>query len=311
MSRLAILVALAAVVGLVTPACTLPPSLCKGTGTVTHRDLRYAQSPGVAARLQSLDLYLPVRKAGCGPAPLVAYVHGGSFINGSKSNKVADKIKLFNAEGWAFTSIEYRLVGDSGAGPTKGVYPAQPQDIGSALGFLADHAAQYGLDPHRMMLLGHSAGAFLVALEATDGTFLEAAGLKLSDVVCTAPLDTETFSVADQIAGGGTQESVYRTVFGNDPAVWDRASPIENVAPGKGIGDFQLFTQGSAARLAGNRRFQTALQEAGSSAGVVRADPLTHPEVNEAVGKPGDQIVTPPLMAFFRECANPAGATQG
>lgn len=301
MSKLALL-AVAALTGLTATACSLPPSQCGGTGTVTHRDLRYAQSPGVAARLQSLDLYLPVRKAGCGPAPLVVYVHGGSYVTGSKSNNVADKIRLFNDEGWAFASIEYRLVGDEGAGATNGVYPAQPQDIAAALGFLAGRAGTYALDRHRILLMGHSAGAFLVALVATDGSFAAGAGLPLSDLVCTAPLDTETFSVADQIAGGGNQEAIHRLVFGDDPAVWDRASPIENVEPGRGIGDFLLVTRGSSARLAGNQRFQFALEAAGSSAGLVRAAPLTHPEVNDAVGKPGDQIVTPPLMAFFRGC---------
>ena len=280
-----------------------PPSVsCKGTGTVTHRDLRYAQSPGVTPALQSLDLYVPTRPASCGPAPLVAYVHGGGFRNGSKSNKVADKIKLFNDEGWAFTSIEYRLYGNPGSGPTNGAYPAQQEDLASALGYLQTHAAEYRLDPHRIMLTGHSAGAFLVALEATDLSFVQAAGLAPDDIICTAPLDTETFDVNAQIAGGGSQELVYRAVFGNDPAVWDQASPIKNVAPGKGIGSFLLFTQGGAIRLAGNLQFETALQQAGIAADVVQADPLDHLGVNDAVGKPGDTIVTPPLMSFFRQC---------
>lgn len=283
-------------------ACVPPPEACKGTGTVSHRDLRYAQSPDVAPRLQSLDLYVPTRPAPCGPAPVVVYVHGGGFRIGSKSNNVADKIRLFNDEGWAFASIEYRLYGNPGAGPTNGAYPAQQEDIASALGFVRQHATGYGIDPERMMLIGHSAGAFLVALEATDLSFVQSAGLDPGDIVCTAPLDTETFDVRAQIEGGGSQEAVYRAVFGNDPTIWDRASPIRNVAPGKGIGSFLMFTQGSLRRLAGNLQFETALHQAGNPADVVRAEPLDHAGVNDAVGKPGDTIVTPPLMAFFRGC---------
>ncbi|MEJ7585773.1 MAG: hypothetical protein WKF43_17200, partial [Acidimicrobiales bacterium] len=80
----------------------VPPPVCTGSGTVTHRDLRYAQSPGTAAGLQSLDLYLPVRPDACGPAPIVVYVHGGGFIRGDKANKITSKTNLFNREGWAF-----------------------------------------------------------------------------------------------------------------------------------------------------------------------------------------------------------------
>ncbi len=302
--RVGIVVGIVALLAATVVACVPPPPpvSCKGTGTVTHRDLRYAQSPDVAPALQSLDLYVPTRPASCGPAPLVAYVHGGGFRIGDKSNNVADKIKLFNDEGWAFTSIEYRLYGNPGAGPTNGAYPAQQQDLASALGYVKTNAAQYRIDPHRMMLTGHSAGAFLVALESTDLSFVQAAGLASDDIICTAPLDTETFDVSAQIAGGGSQELVYRAVFGNDPAVWDQASPIKNVSPGKGIGSFLMFTQGSAIRLAGNLQFETALQQAGIAADVVRADPLDHAGVNDAVGKPGDTIVTPPLMDFFRRC---------
>ena len=69
--------------GMIGVGCSPPPN-CTGTGTVTHLNLRYAHSPGTAANMQSLDLYLPVRPAGCAPAPLVAYVHGGGFVHGDK-----------------------------------------------------------------------------------------------------------------------------------------------------------------------------------------------------------------------------------
>ena len=302
MRRLGVVTVIVGLLSVGAATCNPPPVSCKGTGTITHTNLRYAQSPGVSAVLQSLDLYVPVRPATCAPAPLVAYVHGGSFVTGSKSNKVADKIKLFNGEGWAFASIEYRLVGNPGSGPTNGVYPAQQEDIAAALGYLQDTASQYRVDPHRIMTMGHSAGAFLVALESTDLSFVEAAGLETGDIICTAPLDTETFDVSAQIAGGGNQALVYRAVFGSDPAVWDRASPIKNIAPGKGIPSFLLFTQGSALRLAGNLSFRDALRGAGVQADVIRAEPLTHEGVNDAVGKAGDTIVTPPLMSFFRQC---------
>jgi arylformamidase len=278
-----------------------PPPHCAGTGTVSHRDLRYAQSPGTAANMQSLDLYLPVRPADCGPAPLVAYVHGGGFVNGDKTNRILNKLNLFNREGWGFASLNYRLVDDPGAGPTNGMYPAAEQDIAAAMAYLASHAGQYGIDADRLMLLGHSAGAFLVALESTDGTFVEDTGLRLDDIVCTAPLDT-TYDIAAQIARGGTEEAMFRNAFGNDPAVWDRASPPHNVARGKGIPSFHIVTRGAAERVAQSQSFGATLRDAGIAADVQVVRGLTHGEVNDAVGKAGDTVVTPPLMQFFRGC---------
>jgi arylformamidase len=286
--------------GIIGVGCNPPPG-CAGTGTVTHLNLRYAQSPGAAANLQSLDLYLPVRPATCAPAPLVAYVHGGGFVTGDKRNRIADKVNLFNREGWGFASLNYRLVDDPGAGPTNGVYPAAEQDIGAAIAYLAGHAGQYGIDADRLMLLGHSAGAFLVALESTDGSFVEGAGLPLEHIVCTAPLDT-TYDIAAQIARGGAEEAMFRNAFGDDPAVWDRASPPHNVAPDKGIPSFHIVTRGAPARVAQSQSFGATLRDAGVAADVQVVVGLTHEEVNQAVGEPGDTVVTPPLMHFFRGC---------
>jgi len=286
--------------GMIGVGCSPPPN-CTGTGTVTHLNLRYAHSPGTAANMQSLDLYLPVRPASCAPAPLVAYVHGGGFVHGDKGNQITNKVNLFNREGWGFASLNYRLVDDPGSGPTNGMYPAAEQDIGAAIGYLAGHAAQYGIDPHRLMLLGHSAGAFLVALESTDGSFVEGAGLHLDDIVCAAPLDT-TYDIAAQIARGGTEEAMFRNAFGNDPAVWDRASPPHNVASGKGIPSFHIVTRGAAPRVAQSQSFGGTLRDAGVPADVQVVRGLSHGAVNDAVGKAGDTVVTPPLMRFFREC---------
>jgi acetyl esterase/lipase len=277
---------------------------CTVTGHETRADLRYARSPGTAATLQSLDLYLPTREAGCGPVPTVVYVHGGGFQIGDKANRIDDKVRLFTAQGWAFASVNYRLVGHPGAGPAGATYPAAEQDVADAVAFLADHAADHGLDPGATMLLGHSSGAFLVALVGTDGRFLADAGPGLAGVACVAPLDA-TYDIAAQIARGGTEEAMYRAAFGDDPAVWEQASPITHVAPGTGIPPFHLVTRGTAPRIAQSRALADALLAAGVPATAHVVHGLSHEEVNEAVGLPGDQVVTPPLLAFLTTCAGP------
>jgi hypothetical protein len=152
------------------------------------------------------------------------------------------------------------------------------------------------------MLLGHSAGAFLVALEATDLSFVRDAGVRASSIRCTVPLDTEGYDVPAQIAAGGQRERMFRNAFGGDPADWVAASPLRAAAGNRPLGAFLLFTRGRIDRYHGNVEFRDALRAAGTTAEVVRVNPLTHAQVNEAVGKPGDTLVTPPLMRFLRAC---------
>jgi arylformamidase len=276
---------------------------CEATGYEAVRDVRYAASPGTAASLQSLDLYLPELPDGCGPVPVVVWVHGGGFRRGDKTNQVADKVRLFTGGGWAFASVDYRLVGDPRSGPAGGVYPAAEQDVASAIAFLVAHAGDHGLDAGQVMLLGHSAGAFLVALVATDGGFLAGAGpgLDLGSVACVALLDG-TYDIPTMVAAGGPQADMYRAAFGEDPAVWERASPTRNVAAGAGIPPFHLVTRGSEGRVAQTRAFAARLSAAGVPATASEARGLTHADVDAAVGRPGDTAVTPELMSFFRSC---------
>jgi arylformamidase len=303
--RLAVLVLVVALPTVLAASCDPPdppPSAsCVPTGATAHRNLRFAASPGVTANLQSLDLYLPVRPAACPPVPVVAYVHGGAFIVGDKANNIVDKVKLFTKAGWGFASLNYRLVGNAGSGATNGVYPAAEQDVAAGIGYLAAHAAQYRLDRGRIMLLGHSAGAHLVALVSTDGTFLQGAGLGLGDIQCTVPLDG-TYDIPHQIAAGGTNAAMYRNAFGDDPAVWVKGSPTRNVAAGKGIPPFRIVTRGAASRVAESQSFGTILRNAGVPATVQVATGLSHEAVNDAVGRAGDTVITPPLMDFYRSC---------
>jgi acetyl esterase/lipase len=228
-------------------------------------------------------------------------VHGGAFISGDKSNRITDKVNLFTNEGWAFASVNYRLVDHAGAGPTNGEYPAAEQDVAAAVAYLAAHAPEYRIDPGSMMLLGHSAGAFLVSLVSTDETFLRGAGLDLDDIVCTASLDT-TYDIPAQIAAGGNAEAMFRNAFGDDPAVWERASPPNNVSAGEPIPGFHIVTRGLAPRVAQSQAFGSTLRAAGHAAAVQVARGLTHEDVNLAVGQAGDSVITPPLMSFYRQC---------
>jgi arylformamidase len=280
---------------------------CGGPGAV-HPDLRYAQDAGVAAAQQSLDLYLPAGGEACGPVPVVVYVHGGGFRRGDKSHQAEAKADLFTGEGWAFASVNYRLVGDDDAGPDGATYPRAEQDVARAVAFLRDQAARYGLDPGNVMLLGHSAGGFLVALVGTDATFLEEAapGAGLGAVTCVAPLDT-SYDIPANVEAGGRQADMFTEAFGDDPEVWRRASPTHVVTAsgdggGAGLPAFHVVTRGGPARVAESRAFARAVGDAGGTAALQVARGLSHAEVNHHVGGAGDTVVTPALLRFYRGC---------
>ncbi len=292
--------------GLVSAGCVPgsgpePPASCGGSGSRAHLGLPYARAAGVDPNLLSLDLYEPVRPAGCGPAPVVVYVHGGGLVEGDKGNRIADKVRLFTSQGWVFASVNYRLSTPGPSGQPVVRYPVHEQDVAAAIAWIDGHVGRYGGDPGRILLLGHSSGAFLVSLVSTDTSFLQQAGVDPGVVRCTASLDTE-YDVVDAVDQGGSLERLYRNALGDDPATWQAGSPIGHTAPGAPRPSFLVVTRGAARRVAGSQRFVDALRDGGTTADLLDAGPLTHEEVNAAVGRPGDAVVTPPLLAFFQRC---------
>ena len=182
---------------------------CPG-GARPVTDLAYEDLPGVDPALLSLDVYPPAH--GC-PAPVVIWVHGGGWRIGDKRNQMADKVRLLNDAGYAVVSVDYRLTDPASPEPVR--YPTHNEDVAAAVAWVHDHIAGYGGDPTRLALLGHSAGAQIVASVATDERYLGEHGLGLDALRCAAPLDTEGYDVAGP-AGAGID--IYRDVFGDDPA---------------------------------------------------------------------------------------------
>ncbi|WP_116126355.1 alpha/beta hydrolase [Lewinella sp. IMCC34183] len=124
-------------------------------GTVLHADLNYA---GDTLSKHLLDLYLPPDATG--PLPLVVWIHGGAWMLNDKyadMSYMQQTVHDIVAEGYALASIDYRF-------STQAVFPAQLQDCYGALGFLTEHAADYGLDTSRIALIGFSAGGHLASL---------------------------------------------------------------------------------------------------------------------------------------------------
>jgi arylformamidase len=193
----------------------------KADQTTDGRDMAYGKDP-----LQTLAFWSPAAKS-AGPAPLVLFVHGGGWKRGDKSNGTGKaKIAHYRALGYAVASVNYRLVPDA-------TVEQQASDVASALAYVKAHAADLGIDPARIVLMGHSAGAHLVALVGTDPRYLRAAGLSERDVAGIVPIDGAAYDVPKQMRiGARIMGETYEQAFGTDPGRQRAISPtLQAAAP--------------------------------------------------------------------------------
>ncbi len=244
--------------------------------------------------LQKLDFWAAKDKAK--PAPIVIFVHGGGWKRGDKRNATgADKVTHFLEQGYAVASVNYRLV------PAAKVED-QAADVASAFAWLRSNATRLNIDPARMVLMGHSAGAHLVALVGTDPRYARAAGFALNDIRGVIPLDGAAYDVPAQIADGGRfMQGTYAEAFGSDPARQRALSPTLH-ADGPNAPAFLIL---HIDRDDGKRQSEAlgaALRKAGTPAQVTRIEGrgLTgHAEINRKLGQP-DYPATPVVDAWLK-----------
>ena len=145
--------------------------------TAKHVDIPYVQN---GTPKQCLDLYIPAGK----DFATVLFVHGGSLTSGDRKDKPYPAIaEAFQKAGLGCAIMSYRLANQQ-------PWPAQPQDVASAVAWLKSNLAKHGGDPGKVVLVGHSSGGHLVALVSCEEKYLKDAGLSLKDIAGTVPMGT-------------------------------------------------------------------------------------------------------------------------
>ena len=238
------------------------------------QDIAYGADP-----LQHLDFW----RATKANAPLVIFIHGGGWKRGDKSNTTgAAKITHYRAAGYAFASLDYRLV-------PAAMVEQQAQDVADAVAALRRQASALGVDANRIVLMGHSAGAHLAALVGTDPRYFAKAGLQPDAVRGVILLDGAAYDVPRQIADGGNfMHDTYVQAFGSDAARQKTLSPtFHAVAPNapdflilhiaREDGTAQSIALGAALRAAGTPVEVTAVAGKGL---------LGHMAINRKLGEP-------------------------
>jgi acetyl esterase/lipase len=209
-------------------ACSPAPKFDETRLGTVDRDIRYCEMDGTGVLM---DIYYPPKNNG--PWPVLLHVHGGGWSSGSKDNSYI--FPDFTEPGILGVEVGYRLA--PGA-----QFPAQIDDVKCAVRYLRAHAAEYNLDPDRILAVGESAGGHLVALlgaTADSGEFNEAGQwLEYSSDVravaaISAPTNLDTIScwsdytaqLAQGVFGGSTECNT------NDPKLVN-ASPAAYVTEG-------------------------------------------------------------------------------
>lgn len=153
--------------------------------------------------------------------PTLFYFHGGGFFAGSKnmgdplaSSEATELLDDLCAEGYNIVNVDYALVPDYR-------FPVPLIQMNQAIAFAMEHRDEYHLNMDKIVLMGSSAGAIMVAqyaAAASNGDYSQLLGFspvlrseQISAVVVDdAPLDYQSFSLACKILiGNYVKGSIY------------------------------------------------------------------------------------------------------
>ena len=168
---------------------------------------------------QALDIYVP---KGVKRAPLILFVHGGGWSEGAKTMGQGGQPAHFTAGGYIWATMNYRLVPDA-------TVEDQAEDVATALAFLLRNARAFSWDGDRVVLMGHSSGAQLAALVATDPHWLAKAKVPFAMIKGVVSLDGAGIDVPGIMAAGASRSPFYAGAFGADTARQTRLSPLANL----------------------------------------------------------------------------------
>ena len=161
------------------------------TGKQIARDLRYGAHPR-----QMLDIYAPRGAAAGSSRPVVVFFYGGSWNSGTRRG-YSFVGRALASRGFVTVIPDYRLVPEVR-------YPGFVEDGAAAVRWARDHAATYGGNPHRIVLVGHSAGAYIAAMLALDPRWLgDARDAVRGFAGLAGPYDFTPFDVAASRAAFG------------------------------------------------------------------------------------------------------------
>jgi len=168
MNRRALLAALPLFAGCTPSLGTFDALAPRDAGaTRVARDVAYGEGPR-----RRLDVYAPAERDG--PLPVIVFIYGGSWSSGDKDDYEFVGAALAS-RGFVAVLPDYRLVPEVR-------FPGFIEDCARAVRWVSSHIGEYGGDPRRIVLVGHSAGAYNAIMLALASDYLREAGVDAGSI---------------------------------------------------------------------------------------------------------------------------------
>ena len=239
------------------------------------RNIAYLENANNATTKNKLDLYLPEGLTG---VPVIVSLYGGALMRGDK-NEEAFVGQRFASAGIATAVANYRLSPDVR-------HPVHVQDAAAAFAWVKRHIKEYGGNADQIFVIGHSAGAYLAALLATDERYLAAHRLSLKDIRGVVPV-----SAFYWVERPGVAPDRDKSVWGTDEKVWVDASPAHHLH-GRVPPMLVLYADGDEPwRRDQNTEAAQALKAAGNGRlEIARITGRSHATIWSRLNEDGDEV---------------------
>ncbi|PIF27956.1 acetyl esterase/lipase [Acidovorax sp. 56] len=260
-------------------AAAAPAVLSAGVQRIA--DVPYGVDPA-----QRMDVYVPTSPAtgtnslvaSAVRAPVIFMVHGGGWRHGDKAmgRVVQEKVNRWVPKGFILISINYRMLPDAPVAQ-------QERDVQAALMAAQQRVSTWGGDPNRFILMGHSAGAHLVALlnarapqALREGAWPWLGAVSLDSAVMNVP----AYMRAPHMP-------LYDDAFGSDPAYWLALSPFHQWTAGAPPMQMVCSTERADQPCTQADAMARHVRNQGGRAEILPQD-LTHGEINAQLGLESD-----------------------
>lgn len=225
---------------------------------------------------QTFDVYRAQKPNG----KVIFMVHGGGWRRGDKAadGVITNKLACWGGQGYTIVSTDYRVL--PSAKPD-----VQVADVATSLAYAQKHARDWGCDPDKFIIMGHSAGAHLTALLNADPSIARKAGCR--DWLCSVELDSAAYDVENIMNGPFGNQALYHDAFGDDPAYWAKMSPVAQAKTAMKPMMLVYSLQRGPMDENGVLAFEAAAEKVETKIVVYPVD-LSHGEIDSQLGLPSD-----------------------